>query len=77
VDEEGVLVAPCWGKPQQVCQCLGRAISGLLAIAGGIAAFALIRRKDFVVHAEVAPPAGDGGATGPRRRRRGREPSPT
>jgi len=33
-------------------------ISGLLAIAGGVAAFALIRRKDFVVHTEAAPPAG-------------------
>lgn len=41
------------------------AISGLLAIAGGIAAIALIRRKDFVVHAEAAPPAGDAKSPAP------------
>jgi hypothetical protein len=41
-------------------------ISGLLAIAGGIVAIALIRRKDFVVHTEAAPPATEGaGAPGP------------
>jgi EmrB/QacA subfamily drug resistance transporter len=40
-------------------------ISGLLAIAGGVAALALIRRKDFVVHTEAAPPAGDAKVTAP------------
>ncbi len=40
-------------------------ISGLLAIAGGVAAIALIRRKDFVVHTEASPPAGDAKGTAP------------
>jgi EmrB/QacA subfamily drug resistance transporter len=40
-------------------------ISGLLAIFGGVAAIALIRRKDFVVHTgEAAPPAKSAEVTG-------------
>ena len=39
-------------------------ISGLLAIAGGVAALALIRRKDFVVHTEGPPAAGAGSGDG-------------
>jgi hypothetical protein len=47
-------------------------ISGLLAIVGAVASFALIRRKDFVVHGGGEPsgdaPGGDkaGGAPGER-----------
>ena len=38
-------------------------ISGLLAIVGAVAAFALIRRKDFVVHGGGAPSGEADGAT--------------
>ncbi|HVV90443.1 MAG TPA: hypothetical protein VHB53_08110, partial [Solirubrobacterales bacterium] len=37
-------------------------ISGLLAIAGGLCAIALIRRRDFVVHAPQGESGTDGGA---------------